>query len=100
MRALVVIDDGLIMSLLNDTKLSAQIPCLYNKREMFRTSAGGCGSCARKKLEKQRKELSTIKTCLGNLAPDKKQILKTHLGADQVRIFYVDGAGKTVQLTF
>ena len=100
MRATVVVDDGLIMALLNDVKIAEQIPCFYNKREMFRKAASGCGCCGQKKLDKQRQEMRNIKACLAGLSPDKKQLLKTRLNAETIRVFYVDGAGKTVQLTF
>jgi hypothetical protein len=100
MRPLVVLDDSLIMSLVNDVEFSTQIPCLYNKREVFRPGAGGCSSCARKRQEKYRREMATIKTCLSGLSPDKKALIRQKLDAQQVRILYVNGAGQTVQLTF
>lgn len=100
MRPLVVLDDSLIMSLINDAEFSAQVPCLYNKREVFRAGPGGCGACARKRQEKYRKEMATIKMCLAGLSPEKKTLVRQKLDAQQVRIMYVNGAGQTVQLTF
>lgn len=100
MAQLVVIDDGLILTLLNDTAFSAQIPCLYNKKEIFRAAAGGCGACARKRQERQRREMATIKMCLAGMGADKKTELKKRLDADQARIMYVDASGKVVQVTF
>jgi hypothetical protein len=100
MAQLVVIDDGLILSLLNDTAFAAQIPCLYNKKEIFRTGAGGCGACARKRQERQRKEMATIKMCLAGMGADKKEALKQKLNAEQIRVMYVNSAGQVVQHNF
>ena len=100
MAQLVVIDDGLILSLLNDNEFVAKIPCLYNKKEIFRTAAGGCGTCARKREERQRKEMATIKMCIAGMSSDKKNELKKKLNAEQLRIVYVNGGGQVVQLNF
>lgn len=100
MAQLVVVDDGLILSLLNDNEFSAKIPCLLNKKEIFRAAAGGCGSCARKRQDRQKREMATIKMCLAGMSVEKKAELKTKLNADQVRILYIDASGKVVQLTF
>jgi hypothetical protein len=99
MTQLVVIDDSTILSLMQDNSLAAQIPCLYNKKDIFRAGTG-CGACARKKQAKQRSEMSKIKMCLAGLSVEKKNLLRQKLNAEQVRIFYVDAGGKTVQLTF
>jgi len=96
----VVIDDGIILSLLQDDVFAAKIPCLYNKKEIFKTSVGGCGSCARKKQDRQRKEMATIKMCLAGMSAEKKAELKKKLNAEQARILYVDAAGRVVQLNF
>lgn len=100
MAQLVVVDDGLILSLLNDDTFAAKIPCLYNKKEIFRGGNTGCGPCAKKKQDRQRKEMSTIKMCLAGMSPDKKDELKKRLNAEQVRIMYVNAGGQVVQLTF
>jgi hypothetical protein len=100
MNQLVVIDDSLILSLTQDNSFAAQIPCLYNKKDVFKTGLSGCGACARKKQAQQRSEMSKIKICLAGLSVEKRALLKQKLNAEQVRIFYVDATGKTVQLTF
>lgn len=99
-QQLVVVDDGLILSLLQDSTFAATIPCLYNKREIFKTGAGGCGACARKRQDRQRKEMATIKMCLAGMSAEKKDTLKKKLNAEQVRIMYVNAGGQVVQLTF
>lgn len=99
MNGLVVLDDGAIVRLTYDGRISASIPCLMNKRDLFRVG-GTCGACARKKQEKQLGELAKIKRCLAGMSDDKKHELKKYLNADKVRIFYANAENKIVQLTF
>lgn len=99
MKGLVVLDDGAIVRLTYDGRISSRIPCLLNKRDLFRIG-GNCGACARKKQEKQLNELAKIKRCLASMSDDIKQELKNYLDADKVRIFYANAENKIVQLTF
>jgi hypothetical protein len=100
MANLVVIEDSTILSMLANKPLADSIPCFLNKKTLFSANRGGCGSCARKRQQKQREELAKIKTCLASLSPEKKAELKKHFGADQLRVVYVNNAGQTVQMTF
>lgn len=100
MAGVVVIEDGTILSMLANKTLTESIPCLMNKKNVFGGGGGGCGACARKRQQKQREEMTKIKTCLAALSPEKKAELKKHFGADQLRIVFVNNAGKTVQMTF
>lgn len=101
MASLVVLDDSMIMSMLNNAAFSTQFPCLFNKRDIFKSAAAaGCGMCAKKRQERQRKEMATLKTCLAGMGPEKKAALKQMLEADQLRIVYTNLAGQVVQLTF
>jgi hypothetical protein len=100
MRQLVVLDDSTILTLLNDPKFSETIPCLYNKKEIFKAPAGGCGACAQKRQERQRKEMSTLKSCLASMSVEKKAELHQLLDAEKIRVVYINNAGQTVQSTF
>ena len=100
MTQLVVVDDSLLLSLMQDNVFAAKIPCLYNKKEIFRSAAGGCGSCAQKRQARQKHEMAAIKMCLAGMSPEKKAEFKQRLNAEQARIVYVDAAGKIVQMTF
>lgn len=99
MNDLVIIEDSTVLTMLQDRRFSDAIPCLFNKAETFRTTTG-CGSCARKRQEKQRSEMAKIKSCLAALSPDKKTALKQLLGAKKVRVVFVNPTGQVVQLTF
>jgi hypothetical protein len=99
MERLVTLDDGMIVQLAYDSQLSAQIPCLTNKRDLFRVG-GACGACAKRKQGKQLEELVKIKRCLAAMSDDHKHALKKYLKADKVRLFYANVEKKVVQLTF
>lgn len=100
MPGIIVLEDSTVLSMLANKTLVDSIPCLFNKKNIFTSGKGGCGSCARKRQVKQREELAKIKTCLAALSPEKKAELKKHFGADQLRVVYVNNAGQTVQMTF
>jgi hypothetical protein len=100
MTELAIIEDSTILTMLRDPRFTEAIPCLANKLALFKQAAGGCGTCAQKRKEKQRTEMAKIKSCLAALAPDKKVALKQLLDAKKVRVTYVNAAGTVVQLTF
>jgi len=99
MAEFVVIDDSTILSMLHDAKF-ADIPCLVNKRDIFNTVRGGCGTCARKRQERQRSEMAKIKACLAGMSSQKKTEFKQLIGAEKVRIVYANANNQVVQLTF
>lgn len=100
MGKVVVIEDGTIFTMLNDPKIAAAIPCLFGKRDVFRTSAGGCGACARKRQAQRAMELTKIKACLAALSQEKRTILKNLLDAETVRVVYTNTSGQVVQVNF
>lgn len=100
MIELAVIEDSTILTMLRDPRFTETVPCLYNKAGLFQTTSGGCGSCARKRQEKQRAEMARIKSCLAAMSAEKKIALKQLLNAKKVRINYASSTGKVVQLTF
>lgn len=99
MAELVVIEDSTIFSMLHNAKF-ADIPCFINKRDIFTQSRAGCGSCARKRQDHQRSEMSKIKSCLAGMSSQKKAEFKQLLDAEKVRIVYVNASNQVVQLTF
>ena len=100
MQDLVVLEDSTIISMLGDVRFAEVIPCFFNKRDLFKTGNSGCGSCARKRLEKQRGAMAQIKTCLAGMSAEKKTELKQLLNATKVRVVYSSATGSVVQLTF
>ena len=99
MIELIVIEDSTIFSMLHDAKF-ADIPCFVNKRDIFAPSRAGCGACARKRQEHQRSEMAKIKSCLAGMSSQKKTEFKQLIGAEKVRIVYVNASNQVVQLTF
>jgi hypothetical protein len=100
MRDMVVLEDSTIISLLNDPAYAESIPCFYNKRDVLKSSGGGCSACAQKKQEKRRNAMAQIKSCLAGMSSEKKTQLKSLLDAKTVRVIYVNSGGQVVQLTF
>lgn len=99
MENILTLDDSRVVQLTYDSTLAASIPCLTNKRDLFRVG-GACGACARRRQSKQAAELAKIKRCLAGMSDDKKHELKKYLNADKIRIFYANAENKVVQLTF
>lgn len=100
MNRVVTISDSTIMQLVADAALASAIPCFMGKKDIFQSKATGCGMCQKKREQKIRKELATIKTCIAGLSAEAKLKIKQKLNADEVRIVYTNLAGKVVQLTF
>jgi hypothetical protein len=97
---LVVIEDGTILSMLQDPAFNETIPCLFGKKDIFKTPIGSCGSCMQKKQSRRREEMAKIKSCLAGLSTDKRNLLKKLFDADQIRVVYSNAAGQVVQMTF
>lgn len=92
-QPLVVIDNGVIDSLLADPRIASQIPCLANPPAAKRVSScGGCGGGV------QSVDYGAIKTCLALLDSAGLRQVKSFLGAGQVRVYRStkNSAGKTV----
>jgi len=100
MVSMATIEDSTIYSMLQDPKFADVIPCFMNKRDVFNTKNTGCGTCAKKRQEKQRSEMAKIKSCLAGMSSEKKTEFKKLLDAEKVRIIYVNAGGQVVQLTF
>lgn len=100
MTPLAVIDDSTILALIADTAFAKDIPCFHNKKDLLDNGGGGCGACARKRAAKKREAFVRIKTCLAALSPEKKQLLKQKLDAQQLRVVYAAPGGKTASVTF
>jgi hypothetical protein len=100
MSALIILDDSAILSLINDAAFASTIPCLANKKDLFKPNSTTCGTCKRKREQRLRQEMATIKSCLAGLSAEAKIALKQKLGAEKLRILYTNLAGQVVQLTF
>ena len=99
MHEIVVIEDSLIVSMVQNPAF-AGIPCLVNQADDVMPSPSSCGTCARKKLEKQRAAFARIKTCLSGLSVEKKDELKKLLNAKHLRVVFRTATGQTSIVTF
>lgn len=95
-----VIEDSTILSLIANPTIAQAIPCFTDKQKLFGGGSGGCGSCARKRLQKQREELAKIKSCLIAMSAEKKAELKKILNTQQIKVVYITPAGQTMSSIF
>lgn len=100
MRDSVTIEDSTILSMVNDARFAAEIPCLQNQTTNLPTTATGCGACARRRQEAQKQALSSIKTCLAGLSGEKQQKLKELLDTQQIKVVFVSATGQISTITF
>jgi hypothetical protein len=100
MQEFVVIEDSTIAAMVNDSRFSAAIPCLFNQKAAIAPATSGCGSCARRRAEAQRAALKNIKECLTGLSEEKKAELKALLDTKQVKITLTSTTGQIRQVTF
>lgn len=100
MPANVVIDDGIVFSLIMNENAAKEIPCLLGKKMLFQPQARGCSACAAKKEAARRNTMRQLKMCLAALSPEKRTALKKILHAETATIIYVDAANKTVRVDF
>jgi len=100
MAGTAVIEDSTIYTMLQDPKFADVIPCFVNKRDLFNTARTSCGTCAKKRQERQRSEMAKIKSCLAGMSSEKKAEFKKLLDVETVRVVYVNAGGQVVQLTF
>lgn len=99
MQEFVVIEDSTIAAMVNDSRFNTTIPCLFNQKSAIASSATGCGSCARRRLEAQRAALKNIKECLIGLSDEKKTELKSLLNTKQIKITLASATGQVRQVT-
>lgn len=100
MRSIAVIEDSTIFSMLNDPAFNTTIPCFFGKKDIFRNSASGCGTCTQKKQNRRREELARIKACLAGMSTEKKAEFKALCNAEKVRLVYYNNANQIVQMDF
>jgi hypothetical protein len=100
-RKLVVIEDGLLLSMAANAAFIAAFPFLtaLQSPQIRAGSRGGCGSCGSKNNARNSALLSA-KANLANMDVDSKRRLKEMLNAQQVRIIYQDGNLRTIAKTF
>lgn len=100
MRDMVIVEDSTILSMVNNEKFTAEFPCLQNQAAALAPSSTGCGACARRRQEAQKRALATIKTCLGGLDSAGQQKLKELLDTKQVKLVFISETGQVSSITF
>ncbi len=101
---LVVIDDGMVINILNDPKVSSQIQAVKiavdnAKARVGSIRKGGCRPC-QAKARNIAVNLMSVKKAIAQLSEADKEKLKNIMNAEQARIVYTNDSGKIIQLTF
>ena len=103
---LLVLDDSMVMSIMNNNKIVSQIHAIKVAVDRARATPGaggmkkgGCTPC-QAKARNVAINLMLVKKTIAQLPDESKKHLKALLNAKQVRIVYRNDAGKIVQLTF
>mgnify|MGYP000388041806 CR=1 FL=1 len=101
---LVIIDDGMVINILNDPKVSSQIQAVKIAVDNARARVGnarkgGCRPC-QAKARNIAVNLMSVKKAIAQLSDADKAKLKNIMNAEQARIVYTNDSGKIIQLTF
>ena len=103
---LLVLDDSMVMSIMNNNKIVSQIHAIKVAVDRARAAPGaggmkkgGCTPC-QAKARNVAINLMLVKKTIAQLPDESKKKLKELLNAKQVRIVYRNDAGKIIQLTF
>jgi|688.fasta_scaffold15826_8 radical SAM superfamily enzyme len=103
---LLVLDDSMVMSIMNNNKIVSQIHAIKVAVDRARATPGaggmkkgGCTPC-QAKARNVAINLMLVKKTIAQLPDESKKKLKELLNAKQVRIVYRNDSGKIIQLTF
>ena len=97
---LLVLEDSVLTSILGNSEIVTKFP--FMKHTAARVGGAiktGCSRCARKRTP-NKSEFDGIKRAIGTMNQANKDLFKTMLKAEKVRVYYPDGMGRTIKLTF
>lgn len=101
MKKLVILEDSVIRDLLKRTEVLNEFPFLRGAAARMGTvKKSGCKPCQAKKNRMNVGDFSNIKAAIGQLPADRKAKFKQLIGAEQVRVYFIDAQRRKVKLTF
>jgi hypothetical protein len=100
----VIIDDGLAVSIITNTKITQAIPALKVAADNAKTrgispNKGGCKPC-QPKASNLAIDLMYIKQSIAQLSDSDRKKLKEFLKTDKIRMVYRTQSNRLVQLTY
>lgn len=95
---LVILEDGLLLSLSKQATYVTQFPFLAALAQQGVVARGGCGGCARRSTQRNA-AYNSAKAALAGMDADNKRKLKQMLNAARLRVRYRDGT-RQVEKTF
>ena len=106
LQNLVIIDDGLAMAIMSDSRILSQIPAIKVAADnaKARADAGmnrkaGCRPC-QSKARNIAINLMIVKKAIAQLPAEMLKKLKELLNAKSARVVYKNDSGKLIQFTF
>jgi len=97
MHSLFVLEDKVLLSLSRDPKFANAFPFLKS----ISASKSGRRCCGRSSIKMTlHKQLNAVKQTIAGMSRGAKTRLRKLLDTKQARVRYIDGSGKTHELTF
>jgi len=98
-KKLVVLEEGVLISLANQPNFLKHFPFLKALKGMSSTKTSACCGAAKKANDARVKKLQQAKQTIGGMADDRKRLLKKLLNTKKARVSYKNGK-KIVNHTF
>jgi hypothetical protein len=89
-KKLVILEEGLIIGLSNNTQYVKAFPFLLTVQKLTNARRGGCGKCGAASKERAQ-VLQGAKHAIVGLGEDKKRELKRLLNTEKIQIKYRSG---------
>lgn len=99
-KALVVIEDSLLAVMAASVTYTKEFPFLKSLATPLSTKPGGCGKCGKSNRDMSQ-AFRAAKAAISSLPSERKRRLKELVGAERLRVTYINPANKRViVLTF
>lgn len=102
---LLVIDDRMLKSMMEDPRYLAAFPCLATGRRQLDTNVArapkDCGRCGKKtKADVRADVILSVRSCITGMSLQQRNEFKRLANAKQVRVLRTNPKGGTVRITF
>ena len=100
MRALTVIDDEMLASMVRDTRYRTLIPCLNVVYDKMQKNKAACGRCKKQVKVKQNELLEQARNCLREMPVSQRSALKQQLQTQKYRLKFRNASGVLMSVTY
>jgi len=98
---LLVLEDAAITQMLRNSAIVAEFPFMTNLSARITPPAPKtkCKPCGQKRVQNSY-DYNGIKVVIGSLSNEKKILLKKLLGAEKLRLYFLNSRNQKVKMTF